>query len=738
MSFNPKRSSRKLTTSSKSKIKQTGTECYTVHDLPSLKRKRTIALNRMLKALEIGKKAKGDEVHCDLFFSYCDQAKKFVSEFEEAHFFILELLDSCDGSVDDDDIRARFDDAYFQVMAILRSLTRGELNLSDTSNMSAGTSSNIKSPLSHVRLPKIQLPSFSGNIKKWPEFIDTFNALIHNCNSITDVEKFHYLISSLSGDPLSLIRVFPVTGDYYSDAYAALIARYQNTRELAYTCWKDILNVNLKIQNINDFRRSLDSIDENLSILRKLNLPVEQWEFIIVYHVLSKLESKLRRDFEESCCSSEFPKYINLKEFLHSRCEALIRDNHFSEATKAAFHVVKDSIRPPSNIVKRRPVTHTLVSSHSDDKLKTGETRHDNSKVMPKCSFCTDATHSIAHCKRFLSKSVDERMSVANEKRWCFNCLKSSHQLKECKSIFRCLKCKHKHHTLLHKEQSTDTPSRSVSLIAKASGYELCTKSSLNTTVLLATAIVQIVDEKGRYHCFRALFDTGSQNNLITCDAARTLNIKQVPCDANINGLGGVSADVSHMVRCSLASNNKVLFDVDMHVISTICGDQPIAKLNTNGWSHIQSLPLADPGFDIPGPIDILLGADIFADSLLDQCMKGRSNQPVAMNSVFGWLLLGRTHLTSSSLLQYTAKSDELTSMVQRFWEIDNVPQASILTPLDMACEKAYVTDHYRDSTGRYGVQLPFKDGGMCKVLGTSLTEIEVHEFQDRNPAATS
>ncbi|CAH0724990.1 unnamed protein product, partial [Brenthis ino] len=48
--------------------------------------------------------------------------------------------------------------------------------------------------------------------------------------------------------------------------------------------------------------------------------------------------------------------------------------------------------------------------------------------------------------------------------------------------------------------------------------------------------------------------------------------------------------------------------------------------------------------------------------------------------------------------------------MVQRFWEIDNVPQASILTPLDMACEKAYVTDHYRDSTGRYGVQLLFKD----------------------------
>ncbi|XP_063830279.1 uncharacterized protein LOC135079557 [Ostrinia nubilalis] len=174
----------------------------------------------------------------------------------------------------------------------------------------------------------------------------------------------------------------------------------------------------------------------------------------------------------------------------------------------------------------------------------------------------------------------------------------------------------------------------------------------------------------------------------------------------------GVAADVTSIVRCSVASNNRPLFDLDMHVITHICGEQPLAKLNTSGWTHINALPLADPGFDIPGPIDVLLGADVFAESLLSQRIKGdNSNQPLAINSVFGWLLLGRTPLVTSSLVQVSSKADsELASIVQRFWEVDSVPQASPLTNEEILCEQLYAADHYRDVRGRYGVRLPFKD----------------------------
>lgn len=165
---------------------------------------------------------------------------------------------------------------FSKLCQYIYSLIKADLNSSHIS-----TDNHSQSPLSRVRLPKIQLPTFSSNIKHWPEFFDIYNALIHNCSSLTEVEKFHYLISSLRDDALALVRVFPITGDHYIDAYNALVARYQNKRELAFSCWRDILTLNLKLQNTSDFRRTLYGIDENLSILKKINLPVQHRDFII-------------------------------------------------------------------------------------------------------------------------------------------------------------------------------------------------------------------------------------------------------------------------------------------------------------------------------------------------------------------------------------------------------------------------------------------------------------------------
>ncbi|CAH2208994.1 jg7382, partial [Pararge aegeria aegeria] len=222
--------------------------------------------------------------------------------------------------------------------------------------------------------------------------------------------------------------------------------------------------------------------------------------------------------------------------------------------------------------------------------------------------------------------------------------------------------------------------------------------------------------------------DTGSQNNFITCNAAQCLKLKPIPCDSNVQGLGGAAAEINGIIHCPIGTNNRSVFDVDMYVMSKICGDQPVAKLQTHGFSHIAELHLADPGFDIPGPIDVLLGADVFADSLLGERIKGDARQPLAINSLFGWLLLGRTPLITSSLLRVTTNSDELASIVQKFWELDLIPNASPLTPQEVACERAYIAEHYRDSSGRYGVHLPFKDNVEPSFVGSR--DVAVRRFK--------
>lgn len=725
MSYLHKRKSRPTL---KTKSKSVEVEpIYTVDNLPSLRRKRTIAYNRISKALEIGNLATSDESKLDLFLSYCQEIKCIASTFQEVHLIILDLV--ADVEVDgENDIQERFDEIYFQVSAIQRKLQRHSSQELDNSrrNSLPGSHNN------NMRLPKISLPTFSGVIKEWPEFISTYNALIHESTLLSNIEKFHYLVSVVRGDALSLIRTFPISNEHYSSAYNALKSRYEDKRELAFTCWRDIIGINLKITNAQDFRRSLDTIDENLTILRKLGLPTEHWDFVLCYNIFAKLDTKLRREFEEKHTEIELPKYQHVKTFLYSKCEALIRDTHFTDVTKNAN---TREASAASHSSKRYNATQSLVTSpanpmHQNGSKQKTKPNEDPKLLKPgrKCSFCNEE-HHISACKMFLAKSIDERMAVAFEKRWCYNCLNASHSVRECSSIFSCQKCKRKHHTLLHREQAISNPnesksSSSITLIAKES---LTSSSSpLNTTVLLATAIIEIRDAFGEFHTFRALFDTGSQNNFLTENAARRLNLQPNASCANINGLGGTPASISGTVKCEVGANHHIKFTLDMFVIANICGDQPIARLNTSGWEEIKTLPLADPGFDIPGPIDVLLGADVFAESLLAQRLKSNASQPRALNSVFGWLLLGKTRLASPCLLSVMPPNIDgnLNNIVQRFWEIDNVPKSSRLTPEEHLCETSFTNDHYRDEAGRYVVSLPFKDNAEPVFRGSRETAL--------------
>ena len=53
-----------------------------------------------------------------------------------------------------------------------------------------------------VKLPKITLKTFSGDPLDWKSFKETFEAAVHNNESITNIEKFTYLKIYLDKLPL--------------------------------------------------------------------------------------------------------------------------------------------------------------------------------------------------------------------------------------------------------------------------------------------------------------------------------------------------------------------------------------------------------------------------------------------------------------------------------------------------------------------------------------------------------
>lgn len=88
----------------------------------------------------------------------------------------------------------------------------------------------ILESLLQVRLPELNLLTFSGDYEEWFPFFDTFQAIIHANESLEDVQKLHYLRASLTGDAKNIISALKISAVNYQVAWRLLKERYDNKR----------------------------------------------------------------------------------------------------------------------------------------------------------------------------------------------------------------------------------------------------------------------------------------------------------------------------------------------------------------------------------------------------------------------------------------------------------------------------------------------------------------------------
>ncbi|KAF0759970.1 DUF1758 domain-containing protein [Aphis craccivora] len=80
--------------------------------------------------------------------------------------------------------------------------------------------------------------------------------------------------------------------------------------------------------------------------------------------------------------------------------------------------------------------------------------------------------------------------------------------------------------------------------------------------------------------------------------------------------------------------------------------DLPIKKCSVSTWTHFKDVSLADPNFHIPGRIDLLLGAEVFMDSIQNGKISGPANTPTFQNSKFGRTVHGTSEMQSNQQIQ--------------------------------------------------------------------------------------
>lgn len=157
----------------------------------------------------------------------------------------------------------------------------------------------------------------------------------------------------------------------------------------------------------------------------------------------------------------------------------------------------------------------------------------DNAQI---CSFCSKEHHTSG-CSEFSKLTVNNRLKQIKEKRLCIKCLPSGHFIRECRSSL-CRKCGNKHHILLH----IDNPNNQVEDNQQTQCC-LNRNAKQSTRTLLATALIKVLNAKGKWQQGWTILDSDFQSNLITSEFCNLLSLKKLTFKITISGGGTVTSN---------------------------------------------------------------------------------------------------------------------------------------------------------------------------------------------------
>ncbi|XP_022816835.1 uncharacterized protein LOC111349816 [Spodoptera litura] len=605
------------------------------------------------------------------------------------------------------------EDLYVCLLADLNDLLSTYIKSSPVSMQANYNSDSGLSREVHVKLPRIQLPTFSGIYDEWPAYQDLFTSLVHDNQTLTKVQKLHYLKSSLTGEALSLLKHVQVTEVNYEESFRMLKARFGNKPIIVNSILKRLFTQRkISVQTASNIKSILDTTTECLNALKNLELTTSSWDPLIIFLVVQKLDPETHREWEEVAYkdnAEELPDWDALKMFLQAKFRTLelvtppTREK--SKGKEYAVHMSTSSTTTPS---KQRS-----------------------------CAMCNE-DHTLCHCEGFIKLSPTERCEYIKQHNLCYNCLAPGHSAYRCRLKMSCRKCHKRHHTLTHqstpmtssnqpgnkKEQDKDIETQQASAKTNVSLSSHVTATS--STAILATALVPVREhESGQVTVLRALIDHGSQATFMSERAAQMLRLKRTPVNGTITGVGSTTTNVKHSAEIQLLSRHDASFNftVKAYIISTrLTAKLPSQTISTNTWPHLQGLSLADPSFNKSGRVDLLLGVDVCAQIIKGEVIKGPPGTPCAQNTSLGWILFGNveTKLPGDDIIVMHLDLD-LNNMLKRMWEQDPYDKPEP-TPEERKCEEFYETTTMRNKDGRYIVRLPKKTNMLLSTQGDTRT----------------
>ncbi|XP_070165291.1 uncharacterized protein [Polyergus mexicanus] len=382
---------------------------------------------------------------------------------------------------------------------------------------------------------------------------------------------------------------------------------------------------------------------------------------------------------------------------------------------------------------------HSKLNANTSSHKNKGSNRASvNNVATEKCLNCS-GNHNLMLCDEFKRKSVEQRTQFLKSHKCCFNCLKVGHFPTSCKSKKRCNLCRRAHHTLLHRDSnipvqkiSENSVLENKTLNAQPSGSatpEIKNETAVASVqtihsplknppnVLLATAWVILRTIEGRKFKVRALLDQGSAVSFISESLCQTMRTKRSRASLHVQCFGerysGIAKSQVSLTLESCNGRGSSTFSLTAFVYQKITSYAGSRTKTVDYWPHLRKLPLADPDPFSNHPIHLLIGSDLYGSLLKQKVKHGPTGTPTAQLTALGWILSGPTgtsnSITGSATSLNCVTIPSLDSLLQKFWEIEEISSELQLSEEDKKCEQHFIETHKRAEDGRYIIRLPFK-----------------------------
>nr|CAI5851935.1 unnamed protein product [Callosobruchus analis] len=169
------------------------------------------------------------------------------------------------------------------------------------------------------------------------------------------------------------------------------------------------------------------------------------------------------------------------------------------------------------------------------------------------------------------------------------------------------------------------------------------------------------------------------------------------------------------------------------YLLPTITGVIPNVPINTVELNIPANILLDDPSFCEPCGIDILIGAELFWELLLNNEIRLGKRLSILHKTKLGYIISGPITLARNRVntsLCCLATHTDVQTQLSKFWEVEEVDCKQALLKEQELCETHFLNTTTRDIDGRFIVKIPLKGdifslGNSRRVAESRLVNLE-------------